>query len=124
MISDAKLRDIGADCCDYPRDFVTQHRRYRKDVMTGEQQVGVTEPGSLHIDQHFAPYRPGDVDVFQLESLSERVEDQRLHLPPPEIGPAIHRVSSTVPVPFIKLTVVVYIVNMYGHAVDQLGGAA
>ena len=55
MISDTELRDVGADCSDDPGDLVAEHRRRRNEIVRGEQQVGVTEPGGLHVDQNFAP---------------------------------------------------------------------
>jgi hypothetical protein len=39
----------------------------------------VTETGRLHVDQNFAPHRGSDVDVFKIESLSERIDDECFH---------------------------------------------
>jgi len=33
----------------------------------------------LHVDQNFAPHRGSDVDVFKIESLSERIDDECFH---------------------------------------------
>ena len=79
MISNTELSDVGADLSDDSRNLVAEHRRHRNDVVRGEQQVGVTEPGRLHVDQNFAPNRCGDVDVFEIESASECIDDKRFH---------------------------------------------
>jgi hypothetical protein len=42
--------------------------------VSGEQQVGVTEPGCSHVDENFAPDRRGDVHVLELEPATERVK--------------------------------------------------
>ncbi len=55
VISDTELRDVGTDCSHDSRDLVAEHRRRRNDVVRGEEQVGVTQPGRLHVDENFAP---------------------------------------------------------------------
>jgi hypothetical protein len=83
VISDAELRDIGADLCHDPRDLMAQHRRSWNNIVSSEQQVGVTEPGRLHLDQNFAPYRRDNVDVFEIKSAPECVKYECLHPWPP-----------------------------------------
>jgi hypothetical protein len=39
----------------------------------------VTETGRLHVDQNLAPHRCSDVDVFKIESASQRIDDERFH---------------------------------------------
>jgi hypothetical protein len=63
VISDPELRDLGADLSDDPRDLMAQHDRWGNDFVGREQDVSVTEPGRLHIDQDLTPDRRGDVDV-------------------------------------------------------------
>ena len=79
MITNTELRDVGTDLSDDSRHLVAEHRRRRNDVVRGEQQVGVTEPGRLHVDQNFAADRRSDVDVFKIKSVAERVDDERFH---------------------------------------------
>ncbi len=43
VISDTEMRDIRTDCCHDPRDLVTQDRWRRNDVVSGEQEVRMTE---------------------------------------------------------------------------------
>ena len=83
MVSEPTLCDLRTDFSDGPGDLVPQHRRRRNDIVTSEQQIGMTESGRLHIDQHFAPHRRGDVDVFPIEAMPERIEDKGRHRKPP-----------------------------------------
>jgi hypothetical protein len=85
MISYTEMGDIGADFSDDPGHLVAKYSRGRNDIVGGEQEVGVTEPGCLHIDQHLATDRSGNVDVFfKIESAPDRVDDECLHRWPPE----------------------------------------
>jgi hypothetical protein len=84
VISDADLRDVGSDCGHDTRSFVTKHRRCRNKIVSGEEQVGVTQPGCLHVDENFAPNRRGDVDVFEIEPVTNSVQYKCLHLWPPK----------------------------------------
>jgi hypothetical protein len=84
VISDADLRDVGSDCGHDTRDFVTKHRRCRNKVVSGEEQVGVTQPGRSHVDENFAPNRRGDVDIFEVEPVTNSVQYKCLHLWPPK----------------------------------------
>jgi len=53
---------------------------YGKNVVSREQQVGVTKAGRLHIDQNFAANWRRDIDVFKFESASERVNNKCFHI--------------------------------------------
>ena len=82
MISDTELRDVGTDCSHDPRNLVTQHRRRRNDIVSGEKQVGVTQPRRLHVDKNFASDRRGDVHVLEIEPMTECVQDKCFHIWP------------------------------------------
>jgi hypothetical protein len=87
VISDADLRYIGTYFCNDPRNLVTKHRRRWNDIVSSEKQVGVTQPGGLHIDENFASHRRSDVNVLEIEASTECIKDKRLHLWPPYICP-------------------------------------
>jgi hypothetical protein len=80
VISDTQLRDVRTYCSYDPRNLVTKHRRRWNDIVSSEKQVGVTQPGSLHVDQDFASDRRSDVHVFKIKPMTERVYDQCLHV--------------------------------------------
>lgn len=80
VISDAEQRDIGTDCRHDSCYLVAQHRRCGRDVVSGEQEVGVAKASRLHVDKNFATYRRGDLHVFQIEPMTERVHDERFHI--------------------------------------------
>jgi hypothetical protein len=42
MIANADLCDVGTGCDDDPRELVTKHRWRRNEIVSGEEQVGVT----------------------------------------------------------------------------------
>jgi hypothetical protein len=73
-ISDIELRYVGTDRGYDPDDFVTQDRRRRHEIGSGERQVSVTQSGCLHIDGDFAPNRRGDVHVLEVEAATECVK--------------------------------------------------
>jgi len=75
MVSDVELRDPGTDRSDDSRDFMAQNRRRWNNVVSCEEQIGMTQPGGLNIDQNFATHRLGDVDLFDVESTPERIKD-------------------------------------------------
>jgi hypothetical protein len=79
VIADSDLGDVGTDCSHDPRNLVTQHRRHRNDIVSSEQQVGVTKPRRLHVDKNFASYRPGDVHVFKIEASTDCINYKCLH---------------------------------------------
>ena len=83
MVSEPKLCDLRADFSNDPGDLVPQHRRRRNDIVSSEQQIGMTESGRLHVDQDFASHRRGNVDVFHIEATPDRIEDKGLHLKHP-----------------------------------------
>ena len=79
VISDSDLRDIGTYFGNDPGDLVTKHRRGRNNIVSGEEQVGVTQPGRSHVDENFVPNRRGDVHILEVEPATECVEYERLH---------------------------------------------
>ena len=79
MIPNAELCYVRADFGDDSRDLVAQDSGYWNNVVSREQQVGVTKTGCLHIDQNFAANRRRDIDVFKVESASERVNNKCFH---------------------------------------------
>jgi hypothetical protein len=80
VISDTELRDVRPHCSHYPRNLVTKHRRRRNNIVSGEQQVGMAQPGRSHLDENFAPNRGGDVNVLEIEPATECVNYKCLHL--------------------------------------------
>ena len=80
MISDTELRDIRTDCSHDPCDLVTKHRWRWNDIVSGEKQVGMTQPRRLHVDEDFASDRRSDVNVFEIKPMTERVQDQCFHI--------------------------------------------
>jgi hypothetical protein len=79
VISDTDMRYVGADSRHDTGDLVTKHRWRRSDIVSGEQQVGVTQSGRLHLDENFAPNRRGDVHILEVEPATECVYYKRLH---------------------------------------------
>jgi hypothetical protein len=55
MIAGAELCDIRANLGDDPRDLMAEYRWKRNDIVRGEQKIGVTQPGRLHLNENFAP---------------------------------------------------------------------
>ena len=79
MMADSELFDIRSDRRDGPRHFVAENGWHRNDIVRGEQQVGMAQPGRAHIDQHFASNRSCDLKVLQIEPVPQRVNDHCLH---------------------------------------------
>jgi hypothetical protein len=86
VISDVDLHDIGTYFGNDPGDLMTKHRWDWNDIVSGEEQVGVTQPGRLHVDENFVPYRCGDVYNLEVEPTTERVNYKRLHVWPPTVA--------------------------------------
>jgi hypothetical protein len=86
VISDADLRDIGTYFGNDPGNLVTKHGRSRSDIVSGEQQVGVTQPRRLHIDENFASYRLGNVHILEFEPSTDCIKYKRLHVRPPTVA--------------------------------------
>src|SRR6476660_3969317 len=107
MISNAELCYVRPDSGDDSRDLVAQHSRYWNNVVSREQQVGVTKTGCLHIDQNFAANWRRDIDVFKFESASERVNNKCFHtaayddLP----GPVSANVTLAITLSFVGLMI-------------------
>jgi hypothetical protein len=80
VISDTELRDVRTHFSHYPRNLVTKHRRRWNDIVSSEKQVRVTQPRSLHVDEDFASYWYGDLHVFEIKPMTERVQDQCFHV--------------------------------------------
>jgi hypothetical protein len=79
VISDAKLRDIRPHANDDPGHLVAEHRRRRGELVRGEQEVGVAQPGCTNLDEDLAAYGSGDVHVFELESTADGIENECFH---------------------------------------------
>jgi hypothetical protein len=73
VISDLNLRDAGSECGHDSCDFVTKHGRRRNKIVSGEEQIGVTQPRRLHVDENFAPDRRGDVHILEVEPTTDCV---------------------------------------------------
>jgi hypothetical protein len=63
-----ELRDVWTHRRHDPDNLMTKHRRRRDDIVSSKQQVGVAQARRLHIDEHFAPQRRGDLNVLEIES--------------------------------------------------------
>jgi hypothetical protein len=85
VISDTELRDVRTHCSHDSRNLVTKHRRRWNDIVSSKKQVGVTQPGGLHLDENFAPNWRGDVHILEVEPATECVEYKRLHVWPPQL---------------------------------------
>jgi hypothetical protein len=83
VISDADLRYVGADCRHDPGDLVTEHRRRRNKIVSGKEQVSVTQPGGLYVDENLVPNGCGDVHILEVEPTTDTIEYKRLHPRPP-----------------------------------------
>ena len=73
MIADTELGDIWADFRHDPRDLVAKHGGCREYRVGGEEHVSVAQPGGPYVDQNFAPNRRGDVDVLEVEPVTNCV---------------------------------------------------
>jgi len=80
VISDSDLRYVGADCRHDSGDLVTKHRRCRNEIVSGKEQVSVTQPGRLYVYENFVPNRRGDVHILEVEPTTDSVEHKRLHV--------------------------------------------
>jgi hypothetical protein len=80
VISDTDLRDVRPYYSHNPRNFVTEHRWCVGDIVSSEKQVGVTQPSGLHIDENFASYRRGDVNILEIKASADCVNDECLQL--------------------------------------------
>jgi hypothetical protein len=81
VISGTELSDVRTNGCHDPCDLVTQHRGCRKDVVSSEQKIGVTQADRLHVNKSFAPDRRGDVHILEVEPTTQCVKYQRLYVP-------------------------------------------
>jgi hypothetical protein len=85
VISYMDLANIRSNGSHDPRDLMTEHARKRNDIVSGEQQVGVAQPGRLHVDESFAPNRRGDLHNLEVEPTTECVNYKRIHVWPPTV---------------------------------------
>src|SRR5579871_854673 len=74
-----ELRHVRTHRSHDPGNLVTKHRRRRDDIVSSKQQVGVAQARCLHIDENFASYRRGDLNVLEIESSTDRIEYKGLH---------------------------------------------
>src|ERR1700746_1093397 len=75
-----ELRDIRTYCSYDPRNLVTKHRRHRHNLVSSKKQTGVAQARRLHIDENFASYRRGNLNVLEIESSAECINYKCLHL--------------------------------------------
>jgi len=83
VISHTELHDFWTHGRHDPRNLVTKHHRRWDDIVSGETQVGVTQPGGLNVDEDFATDRRSDVHVLEIEPATKCVNYEPLHLWPP-----------------------------------------
>jgi hypothetical protein len=93
VISDTDLRYVGADCGNDPGDLVAKHGRRRNEIVSGKEQVSVTQPGRLYLYENFVTNRRGDVHILEVEPTTDSVEYKRLHMRPPASLVAANRPS-------------------------------
>jgi hypothetical protein len=79
VISDAELRDFGPHGGHDPVELVTEDRRHPHEVVRGEQEVGVAQPGGSNLDEDLPPHRRGEVHVLELEPAADGVQNECLH---------------------------------------------
>jgi hypothetical protein len=83
VIADLHLPDVSACCCHNPRDLMTQHRRRRHDLVSGEQEVRMTQARRLHVDENFTTSRRGDAYLLEVEPTTKCINYECLHVCPP-----------------------------------------
>ncbi len=75
MIAGAELRDIRADLDDDTRDLMAKDGGERSDIVRRKQKIGVTQAGSLDIDENFTPNGRSDINILKVEATTGRVND-------------------------------------------------
>jgi hypothetical protein len=86
MVSDTDLPDIRSHGSHDPRYFVTKHGRSGNDIVSSKQQVGVTQPRRLHVDEDLAAHWRGNVHVLEIEPLTDCIMYKRLHVWVPTVA--------------------------------------
>ena len=89
MISNMELRNLRTYRSYDPRNLVTKYRRHRDNIVGSKQQIGVAQARRLHIDENFAFYRRGNLNVLEIESATECINYKCLHLT------SLHTVSAS-----------------------------
>jgi hypothetical protein len=80
MIAYFHLGHIRSDCGDDTGDFIAKdHRWLAAERASRRALVGMAEPGGAHINENLTPDGHGDVDVSELESLTEPADHGCLH---------------------------------------------
>jgi hypothetical protein len=79
VIPDTDLRYLRADCRHNPGDLMTEHRRRRNEIVSGEEQICMTQPGSLYVYENFAPNGLSDLHILKIKPTTDSVEHKRLH---------------------------------------------
>jgi hypothetical protein len=82
VIPDSKLHDLRADFRHHPRDLVPKHGRHGNDVVRSEEQVGVAQPGGLHVNQHFTPHRRRNLHILEIKAATQCVHYKCFHFAP------------------------------------------
>src|ERR1700757_3327465 len=83
VISDTELRDIGTHSNHNSGNLVAEYRGRGDNIVSGKQHVGVAQARCLHVDEDFASYWRGDLNLLEIEFSTEFIEYERLHLRPP-----------------------------------------
>ena len=83
MIPDTDLRYFGADSRHNPGNLMTEHRRRPNEIVSGKEQIGVTQPGRLNVYENFAPNGRGYLHILEIEPTTDTVEHKCLHERPP-----------------------------------------
>ena len=73
MIADAELCDIRADLGDDTGDLMAKYRGERSDTVRRKQQIGVTQPGRLDLDENFTPNGRSHINILKVEATTGRV---------------------------------------------------
>ena len=57
--------------------------------MSGKEQVSVTQPGGLYVDENLVPNGCGDFHILEVEPTTDSVEYKRFHVRPPASLPSL-----------------------------------
>jgi hypothetical protein len=80
VISDTELCDVRANLGDDPETSWPNTAGVGTISLGRKQQIGVTQPGRLDLDENFTPNRHGNVNVLEIEAATERTQHKSLHL--------------------------------------------
>ena len=81
MIAERELPNAGSDFANHSGKLVTQYRRKRQtEVCYRKMVIRMTQAGRLDLDQHLPPFRLTNLDLFDLKSAIQCVQNRCFHL--------------------------------------------